>query len=36
MKAVAGKHAYTALHIACARGDMVMVEAITEHMSLLK
>jgi len=33
MRAVVGEHASTALHIACARGDVTMVEAIVEQMS---
>ena len=36
MRAVAGEHASTALHIACVRGDVVMVEAIVEQMSQLR
>ena len=33
---VAGEHASTALHMACARGDVAMVEAIVEQMSQLR
>ena len=36
MKAVVGEYANTVLHIACARGDLAIVEAIAEQMSLLK
>ena len=36
MRAVAGEHASTALHIACARGDVAMVEGILEQMSQLR
>ena len=35
-RAVAGEHVITALHIACARGDVAMVEAIVERMSQLR
>ena len=36
LRAVMGEHASTAMHIACARGDVAMVEAIVEQMSLLR
>ena len=36
MRAVAGEHASTALHMACVRGDMAMVEVIVEQMSQLR
>ena len=36
LSAVADEEAYTALHIACTRGDMAIVEAIAEQMSLLR
>ena len=32
VRVVAGEHESTALHIACARGDVAMVEAIIEQM----
>ena len=32
-RAVMDEHAGTALHIACARGNVAMVEAIVEQMS---
>ena len=35
-KAIAGEHASTALHVACARGDVTMVEAIVEQISQLR
>ena len=35
-RAVAGENASTALHIAFARGDVAMVEAIVEQMSQLR
>ena len=35
-RALAGEHASTALHMACARGDVAMVEAIVEQMSQLR
>ena len=36
MRAVTGEHASTALHIACARGDMAVIEVIVEQMSLMR
>merc|ERR1711991_851896 len=35
-RAVAGVHASTALHIACARGDVAVIEVIVEQMSLMR
>ena len=35
-RAVAGEHVSIALHIACARGDVAMVEAIVLQMSQLR
>ena len=36
MRAVTGEHASTALHIACARGDVAVIEVIVEQMSLMR
>ena len=36
VRAVAGEHASTALHIASARGDLAMVEAIVFQMLQLR
>jgi ankyrin repeat protein len=35
-RAIAGEYASTVLHIACARGDMAMIEVIVEQMSLMR
>ena len=36
MRAVTDEHASTALHIACARGDLAVIEVIVEQMSLMR
>ena len=36
MRAVAGEDASTALHIACAKGDVAVIEVIVEQMSLMR
>merc|ERR1711998_599592 len=36
MRAVTDEHASTALHIACARGDVAVIEVIVEQMSLMR
>merc|ERR1711991_789469 len=36
MRAVTGEHASTALHIACARGDVAVIKVIVEQMSLMR